>query len=450
MKARRTGLDAWRLWLLPGMGVKRHVALAVLGGLVMVLGVIGAVLWWFNERRETLAQPIESVLVSTPWRQMGGWTSLVLVVAGIAIATAAVGRLNRSLLSNWMPRPQDAAELLYRRVTLGRGPKVVILGGGTGTSNLLRGLREHTSNLTAVVAVSDDGGSSGRLRRAFDMPAPGDLTDCLAALSNRESSLSRLLQHRFERGDELRGHTFGNLLITTLREFEGDFGQALRVLNELLDLSGAVYPATTEPVTLEVTKRDGTVVRGESAVREVDGPVRSVALVPSSPTTLPEVELAILEADLIVLGPGSLFTSTIPPLLVPGVRSALARAGGSVVYVANIMTEAGETDGLDAFDHVAALMEHGARRPDLVVVNETALDERRLRAYAAERAEPVRFARRRFEDAGIAVETLPLLCEGDLAQHDSALLARALVRIAREARAQAAAEQRPPLLGAHT
>jgi len=192
------------------------------------------------------------------------------------------------------------------------------------------------------------------------------------------------------------------------------------------------------------------VVRGESAVREVDGPVRSVALVPSSPTTLPEVELAILEADLIVLGPGSLFTSTIPPLLVPGVRSALARAGGSVVYVANIMTEAGETDGLDAFDHVAALMEHGARRPDLVVVNETALDERRLRAYAAERAEPVRFARRRFEDAGIAVETLPLLCEGDLAQHDSALLARALVRIAREARAQAAAEQRPPLLGAHT
>ena len=224
MKPRRTGLDAWRLWLVPGMGVKRHVALAVLGGLVMVLGVVGAVLWWFNERRETIAEPIETVLVSGPWQRLGGWASLLLVLAGVAVATWAVGRLNRSLLSNWMPRPQDAAELLYQRVLLGRGPRIVILGGGTGTSNLLRGLREHTSNLTAVVAVSDDGGSSGRLRKAFDMPAPGDLTDCLAALSNRESSLSRLLQHRFSRGDELRGHTFGNLLITTLREFEGDFG----------------------------------------------------------------------------------------------------------------------------------------------------------------------------------------------------------------------------------
>src|SRR5690606_37484057 len=218
--------------------------------------------------------------------------------------------------------------------------------------------------------------------------------------------------------------------------FEGHFGQALRVLNALLDLSGAVYPATTEPVTLEVTKRDGTVVRGESAVREVEGPVRSVALVPSDPTTLPEVELAILEADLIVLGPGSLFTSTIPPLLVPGVREALARASGLVVYVANIMTEAGETDGLDAFDHVQAVLEHGGRRPDVVIVNDAVLDEHRLARYAAERAEPVRLALARFAEAGIPVHGLPLLREGDLAQHDSARLAQALVRLAKESRAR--------------
>ena len=445
-----SGLSAWRLWLTPGMGVKRHVSLAVVGALLLVFGVIAGMLWAFNERRFELSDPIEVALVSDSWERYGGWVSFALIAFGLVIAILAVARLNRSLLSNIMERPQEMAQILHRRVMLGRGPRIVILGGGTGTSNLLRGLREHTSNLTAVVAVSDDGGSSGRLRKAFDMPAPGDLTDCLAALSNRESSLSRLLQHRFERGDELRGHTFGNLLITTLREFEGDFGQALRVLNELLDLSGAVFPATTEPVTLEVTKRDGTVVRGESAVREVEGPVSSVALVPSAPSTLPEVELAIREADLIVLGPGSLYTSTIPPLLVPGVRSALDRAGGRVVYVANIMTEAGETDGLDAFDHVAALIEHGARRPDVVVVNASALDERRLRAYAAERAEPVRPARERFEAAGIAVEIMPLLGDGELAQHDSALLARALVRMAKEARAQTPVEHRPPVLGAHT
>lgn len=449
MAARRKGLDAWRLWLLPGMGVKRHVLLAVVGGLVLVLGVVGAVLWWFNERRETLADPIEVVLVSAPWQAYGGWVSLLLVLAGVAIASTAVGRLNRSLLSHWMPRPQDAAELLYRRVQLGRGPRIVILGGGSGTSNLLRGLREHTSNLTAVVAVSDDGGSSGRLRKAFDMPAPGDLTDCLAALSNHESSLSRLLQHRFERGDELRGHTFGNLLITTLREFEGDFGKALRVLNELLDLSGAVYPATTEPVTLEATKRDGSVVRGESAVRGVAGPVSSVALVPAEPRTLPDVERALATADLVVLGPGSLYTSTIPPLLVPGVRTALERTPARVVYVSNIMTEAGETDGLDAYDHVAALLEHGARRPDVVIVNQTRIDDRRVQAYASEGAAPVAPAHERFAAAGIRVESLPLVGSGDVAQHDSASLALALVELARAARAPTS-ETHPSLMGAPT
>ncbi len=447
---RRTGLDAWRLWLVPGMGVKRHVALAVLGALVMVAGVIGGVLWWFNERRETLADPIETVLVSAPWQVWGGWVSLVLVVIGVAVATAAVGRLNRSLLSNWMPRPQDAAELLHKRVLLGRGPRIVILGGGTGTSNLLRGLREHTSNLTAIVAVSDDGGSSGRLRKAFDMPAPGDLTDCLAALSSDESSLSRLLQHRFERGEELQGHTFGNLLITTLREHEGDFGQALRVLNELLDLSGSVYPATAEPVTLEVTKRDGRVVKGESAVREVTGPVASVALTPAAPRTLPEVEMALLRADLIVLGPGSLYTSTIPPLLVPGVRAAMERSSAGLVYVANIMTEAGETDGLDAYDHVEALMQHGSRCPDVVICNDAPLDDQRLRSYAAEGAEVVAVARERFEAAGVPVECLPLLVEGRLAQHDSARLATALVRTARLYRRQPVSESRAPLVEAPT
>ncbi len=445
---RRTGLDAWRLWLVPGMGVKRHVALAVCGALVMVAGVIGVVLWWFNERRETLADPIESVLVSGPWQRWGGWVSLVLVVVGVAIAIAAVGRLNRSLLSNWMPRPQDAAELLHKRVLLGRGPRIVILGGGTGTSNLLRGLRHHTSNLTAVVAVSDDGGSSGRLRKAFDMPAPGDLTDCLAALSSDESSLSRLLQHRFERGEELQGHTFGNLLITTLREHEGDFGQALRALNEILDLSGAVFPATSEPVSLEVTKRDGQVVKGESAVREVAGPVRSVKLSPAAPRTLPEVELALLRADLIVLGPGSLYTSTIPPLLVPGVRAALERSTAGLVYVANIMTEAGETDGLDAYDHVAALMDHGSRCPDVVIINDAPLDDQRRRSYAAEGAQVVDLARERFAEAGIAVESMPLLVEGQLAQHDSLQLAGALVKAARSHRRQPAAEVRPDLMEA--
>lgn len=427
-------LDTWRLWMVPGMGVKRHVFVAILGALTLVSGVVAAVLWLYNERRDALSGPIEQALVSDSWQRLGGWTALLLILSGAAIAATAVARLNRSLLSNWMERPERAAQVLHRRIRLGRGPRIVILGGGTGTSKLLRGLREHTSNLTAIVAVSDDGGSSGRLRKAFDMPAPGDLTDCLAALSDYESSLSRLLQYRFVRGEELSGHTFGNLLITTLMEVEGDFGQALRVLNELLDLSGAVYPATAQPVSLVVTKLDGSVVKGEVEGRLHGGAVRSVAITPAAPTTLPEVERAMARADLIVLGPGSLYTSTIPPLLVPSVRTALANSNAKLVYVSNIMTEAGETDGHDAFDHVKALVDHGARRPDVVLFNDAPIDSSRRESYREEHAEVVAPALERFAEAGISVVKMPLLAEGSKAQHDSTRLASELMNIARQAR----------------
>lgn len=422
------------MWLTPGMGVKRHVSLAVVGALLLVTGVVAGVLWAFNDRRVELSDPIEVALVSDTWERYGGWVAFALIASGAVIAIMAVARLNRSLLSNIMERPQEMAQLLHRRVKLGRGPRIVILGGGTGTSNLLRGLREHTSNLTAVVAVSDDGGSSGRLRKAFDMPAPGDLTDCLAALSEHESSLSRLLQHRFVRGEELSGHTFGNLFITTLTEVEGDFGQALRVLNQLLNLSGSVYPATNQPVSLVVTKMDGRIVSGESAVREAAGAVRTVALTPAAPQTLPEVREALLAADLIVLGPGSLFTSTIPPLLVPDVAAALAESRARLVYVSNIMTEAGETDGFDAFDHVAALEAHGSRRPDLVLVNSAPVGEELMTSYLREAATAVDGAGPRFEAAHIEVAHLPLMSGGTTAKHDSVLLATALVKLAREAR----------------
>lgn len=430
-----TGLNAWRLWLTPGMGVKRHVSLAVAGALLLVAGVIAGVLWALNDRRVVLSGPIEGVLVSDTWERYGGWFAFALIAFGAVIAIMAVARLNRSLLSHLMARPQEMAQLLHRRVMLARGPRIVILGGGTGTSNLLRGLREHTSNLTAVVAVSDDGGSSGRLRKAFNMPAPGDLTDCLAALSEHESSLSRLLQYRFVRGEELSGHTFGNLFITTLTEVEGDFGQALRVLNQLLSLSGSIYPATSQPVSLLVTKMNGQVVAGESSVRAVGGAVRSVALTPAAPESLPEVREALLAADLIVLGPGSLFTSTIPPLLVPDVAAALVKSRARLVYVANIMTEAGETDGFDAFDHVMALEAHGSRRPDLVLINSQRVDDERVKSYLRESATVVDGAAARFATAGIPVFNLPLISQGATAQHDSALLANALVKLARDSRA---------------
>lgn len=420
-------LASLRFWLAPGMGVKRHVLTAVIGTLVLVIGAVAGILWVFGDNRRTLSQPLEEILVSGPWRAYGGWIALGIVAIGGLAAITAVARLNRSLLSNWMPRPHEAARRLHDRLQLARGPRIVAIGGGTGLSNLLRGLRRHTSNLTAVVAVSDDGGSSGRLRAAFDIPAPGDLSDCLSALSDNELEVSRLMEYRFERGDELEGHTFGNLLITTLTEVEGDFGRAARVLNRLLNLSGSVYPVTAQPVSLRVTKSDGTVVRGESSIRRAPGSAASVAVEPSEPEALPEVVSALRDAHLVVLGPGSLFTSTLPPLLVPEVRDALQNGTGRLVYVCNIMTEAGETDGFSVSDHVAVLERHLGRAPDVVIVNTQEVDQSRQSAYAAERAEVVVDDGDTLESRGIVVRRLPLLGGGPHAQHDSHLLARWLV-----------------------
>lgn len=420
-----------RLWLTPGMGVKRHVALATVGGVLLVVGVVGVVLWALNDERQEISAPIEAVLVSPTWNIVGGWLSLLLALVGVWVAVVAVGRLNRSLLSNWMPRPADAPMVLHKRLSLARGPRIVAFGGGTGLSNLLRGLREYTSNLTAVVTVSDDGGSSGRLRLAFDMPAPGDLTDCLAALSDNEVEVGKLLQYRFERGKEFEGHTFGNLLITTLMESEGDFGHGIRALNRLLNLSGAVYPGASRPVALAVVKADGHVVLGESRIRECAGPVTTVRIEPEDPGALPEVLRDVQGADLIVLGPGSLFTSTIPPVLVPETRTALQRSDALLVYVANIMTEAGETDDFDAFDHVEAIERHLGRRPDVVVLNSTPIDDARLIAYRGERADVVDAAVPRLRALGIETQSLPLLGPGPAAQHDSLKLADWLVARAR-------------------
>ena len=401
---------------------------------VLIAGAFAGILWLFSGNRQALSAPIETVLVSGPWDRFGGWLALLVAAAGLATTVLAIGRLNRSLLSNWMPQPRDAAVVLHRRLSLSRGPKIVAFGGGTGLSNLLRGLRGYTSNLTAVVTVSDDGGSSGRLRAAFDIPAPGDLTDCLAALSGYEQELGRLLSYRFHRGAELEGHTFGNLLITTLTEVEGDFGQALRVLNTLLDLQGAVYPASADPVSLVVEKQSAEWIVGESLARSAPGSIRSVVLHPETPESLPEVILAIEDADLIVLGPGSLFTSTVPPLLVPNIRSALHRAEAPLVYVANIMTEAGETDGFNAFDHVESLRHHLDRYPGIVLVNDTPVDPARVEAYRSEGAEVVPFDAEPFHAAGIRTIEMGLLGPGPHAQHDSVRLAAKLSELARETR----------------
>ncbi|MDR9392217.1 MAG: uridine diphosphate-N-acetylglucosamine-binding protein YvcK [Trueperaceae bacterium] len=431
--AARPPADAWtrlRLWSVPGMGVKRFVSIAVAGALVLVAGLVAAALWLLADARSDVAAPIERVLASGAWRRHGGWASAGVALVGGVVTVRAILGLNRSLLSHWLPRPKDAAEVVHTRLRLSRGPRIVAFGGGTGLSTLLRGLRRGSSNLTAVVTVADDGGSSGRLRDAFGMPAPGDLSDCLAALSDDALEVGRLMDYRFERGDPLAGHTFGNLLITTLSEVEGDLLRATRVLNGMLNLSGAVWPATTTPVTLRARKADGW-VEGESALRGVAGPVERLALHPTAPTTPQEVRDAVRDADLVVLGPGSLFTSVVAPLLVPGVRDALQTTSAPVAYVANIMTEAGETDGMDAFAHTEALARHVGRWPDVVLANDAPLDAARRTAYRGEAADPVDVDEARFAGAGVTLRRAALLGAGPYAQHDPDVTAEHLLALAR-------------------
>ncbi|AWN24601.1 hypothetical protein DKM44_09660 [Deinococcus irradiatisoli] len=360
------------------------------------------------------------------------------VVGAVVMALALIGALtamtmlNRSVLRSVGTDPGEAVNVIYARNTLARGPRIVALGGGTGLSNVLSGLKAHSSNLTAVVTVADDGGSSGRLREALDMIAPGDLTDCYAALSD-SPVLARLLLHRFARGEGLAGHTFGNLLLATLSEEQGGLGDAMQDIHEVLNVAGAVYPATPQAVTLIARLRNGEEVRGESHLAQVGGVgagkigIEEVRLDPPDPPALSAVTDAIAHSELIVLGPGSLFTSILPALLVPDIQAAIRASAAPLVYVASIMTEPGETDDLTMDDHVQMIDRHLGRVPDVVLVNSEAVPsfvQDRYRAAGATLIAP----HSRHAAFKLRLRHAPMLLAGQ-AHHDPHKLAAALVEL---------------------
>jgi uncharacterized cofD-like protein len=317
--------------------------------------------------------------------------------------------------------------------------RVVAFGGGTGLPVLLRGLRETVGGgLTAVVTVTDDGGSSGRLRQELGVAPPGDVRNCLVALAGRRR-LAEVFDYRFEGGVDLRDHAVGNIIIAALTDISGGFCEGVQQAARLLRIIGNVYPAATESLTLVVRYADGTVTRGESAMREVGPAVSSVAVEPVGAAAPSEVIQAIRTATVIVLAPGSLFTSTIPALLGAGVREALASFTGPVVYAANVMTQPGETVGFTVSDHLRAITEHvGTVVTDVLVPSER-LSQRALSRYRAEGALPVEIDRKEIERLGIRVWEARLLSERMSVQvrHDPDRLARAVRRLARSARRQA-------------
>ncbi|MDD2510201.1 MAG: YvcK family protein [Syntrophomonas sp.] len=308
--------------------------------------------------------------------------------------------------------------------------KVVVIGGGTGLSVLLKGLKKYTSHLTAIVTVSDDGGSSGRLRAEMGVLPPGDIRNCLVALAETETLMDKVFQHRFDHQGSLKGHNLGNLLLVAMTEIAGDFVSAIQEVSKVLKVRGRVLPATLEHVALGARMRDGILIYGETSIRNYGEEIENLFLVPEKCLPVPDTLEAIMEADIIVLGPGSLYTSIIPNLLVDGIGAALAESKARKVYVSNIMTEHGETDSFTAVDHLRVIMRY-LERPaiEYIIVNNGIIDEWILKRYRGEQALPVLFNRSEIEAMGIKLIEADMLSHCDLAWHDSDKLARVIMNL---------------------
>lgn len=327
-----------------------------------------------------------------------------------------------------------------RRLPSVRPVRVVALGGGTGLSAVLRGLKEHIAergkhsparpiaDLTAVVTVTDDGGSSGRLRREYRVLPPGDIRNCMVALSKDEHLLGKLFQYRFPAGRGLAGHSFGNLFLTALTNITGDFPRAVQVSAQVLAIRGRIFPSTAQNVTLEAVLDDGTLVVGETNISRSRTSIATVRLVPRRVRPMPEVIEAIRGADLILVGPGSLYTSILPNLLIEQMVDVIAHSQATRVYIANLMTQPGETQGYSVADHLRAIYRH-TRRPlfDFVVINQTPVSPRLLRRYKTQGAEPVDPSLGELDQMGICYVTGDLLQQDGVVRHNQARLTNLLL-----------------------
>jgi uncharacterized cofD-like protein len=316
--------------------------------------------------------------------------------------------------------------------------RIVAIGGGTGLSTVLRGLKKFARqgdllDLTAMVTVTDDGGSSGRLRREFDVLPPGDIRNCMVALSEDETLLSQLFQYRFTSGHGLKGHSFGNLFLMALTQVTGDFSVAVRESSAILASSGCIYPATAANVVLEAELENGRTVRGETRISRSRSPIKTLRLVPRVCRPLPETLAAIEKADLITLGPGSLFTSIIPNLLVKGIATAIRNSRALKACFVNLMWQPGETIGFRASDHLGAIGRHaGSQMIDVVVVNSRPITPKQRKKYALEQAQQVENDYETLQQLGVEVVRAELLGRGEIVRHDPDAIAAVAMELARQ------------------
>ena len=425
-------------WLLPGLVIKRWMITSAIGLLISLLGLA----IWTNFR------PLYSLLEIFFW-VMTSLTGIFPVsllgpfIFFIGILLIGIGQ-NRSINSiqkALVPQKDTLlVDALRVKSKLRRGPNIVAIGGGTGLSTLLKGLKNYSSNITAIVTVSDDGGSSGLLRKQLGVQPPGDIRNCLAALSNEEPILTRLFQYRFADGSGFEGHSFGNLFLSALTTITGSLEKAVQASSKVLSVQGQVIPATGTDVMLWAELENGEKIFGESLIGKSKRPISRIGCLPENPTALPTALDAIKEADLIVLGPGSLYTSLLPNLLVPDIVEALLKSDAPKIYISNLMTQPGETDGLDVYQHIKSiekqLLNFGVnKRIFNAILSQIEFEESSLIDYYRSRgAEPVICDKRKLISEGYYVLQAPLYARRitPTLRHDSRRLSRAVMFLYRK------------------
>ncbi|MFA6379050.1 MAG: YvcK family protein [Candidatus Omnitrophota bacterium] len=402
-------------WFYPGMRIKRWFLTTILGIFIVSLGVIFAV------------SPYTLVTVF----------GFVIIFCGIVLVVLGIMKMIVSLITLFLPeRERDLVNILYQRRYLERGPKVVVIGGGHGLSNLLFGLKEYTSNLTAIVTVADSGGSSGRLREEFNIVAPGDIRNCLVALADAPALMGELFQFRFAENSELKGHSFGNLLLTVMVQLNnGDFEKAVKEASKVLAIRGKVVPSTINNVHLVAEYTDGSRTEGEAKIPRQDKRIARLYLTPENTQPTQDALDAIENADIVILGPGSLYTSIISNLVIKGMTKALEETNAYKIYICNVMTQPGETDEYSASDHVKAIFKHTSTRTvDACLLNNALVPDDALQRYRQENSHPVIPNVEDIKSFGCKVVAADLLGVNDYVRHDAKKLTKALIGLIEQQR----------------
>lgn len=419
-------MKMWKLFL-PGLKIKRWLFVFSIGLICSVIGLTVI----FNLRVLGGIEQRILILFNELFanRQVIIFIGAFVFLFGILLSVIAFYETVKSVLQAFNPAEfERIMQVVYEKKQLDKGPKVVAIGGGTGLSTILRGFKEFTNNITAVVVVSDDGGSSGRLRKEFGVLPPGDIRNCLVALADKEPLMEKLFQHRFSGPEGLKDHSFGNLFITTLSEVSGDFLQAVKESSKILAVRGKVLPVTLTNVMLNAETLKGEIISGETAIgANRSGGIRRVFLEPEDCHSIPEVMEAIADADIVIMGPGSLYTSIMPNLLIGDIIRSLKRTQAARVFICNVMTQPGETDGYSAYDHVDAVIKHAGKVIDYVFVNEGKIKEEVLERYEKEGRFPVANDCEKIEALGIKCIIGDFSSSSDLARHDGLKIAKEIL-----------------------